>query len=144
VPATAADDAGGPEGADSAQPADHPAADDNMAAPSARAVDQPSAEHVGAAGDADRRADDAAPASTPERDGGAAAETAEQPEKAAAISASVEVTVVPGVARYHRSECILIRFLGPDDLNIMTRQTAEADGCVPCRACQPDKLPADA
>ncbi len=54
------------------------------------------------------------------------------------------MTVVPGVARYHRSECILIRFLGPDDLEIMTRQAAEADSFVPCRACQPDKLPADA
>jgi hypothetical protein len=88
---------------------------------------------------------DAGPAITDARDGGfAAAESAEQPANAAAVSASVDVTVVPGVARYHRSECILIRFLGPDDLDIMTRQAAEADGCVPCRACQPDKLTADA
>jgi hypothetical protein len=158
VHATAADEADGPEAADSAQLADRdapavgdpptssdaPAAGDNMATPSGRAVDQPSAEHVGVAGDADRRDDDAAPASTHERDGGAPAETGDEPEKPAAISASVDVTVVPGVARYHRSECILIRFLGPDDLDIMTRQVAEADGCVPCRACQPDKLPADA
>jgi hypothetical protein len=52
--------------------------------------------------------------------------------------------VVPGVPRYHRSECILIRFLGPDDLEIMTKQAAEDDGCMPCRACQPDKPSPDA
>jgi hypothetical protein len=50
-----------------------------------------------------------------------------------------EVTMVPGVARYHRSGCILIRFLGGDDLETTTRQAAEADGCIPCRACEPDK-----
>ena len=52
----------------------------------------------------------------------------------------VDVTVVPGVARYHRSECILIRFLGAGDLEIMTRQEAEEAKFVPCRACQPDQL----
>ena len=46
---------------------------------------------------------------------------------------------MPGVARYNRSGCILIRFLGGDDLEVTTRWTAEADGCVPCRACEPDK-----
>jgi hypothetical protein len=55
----------------------------------------------------------------------------------------IDVTVVPGVARYHRSGCILIRFLGADDLEIMTRQEAESAGFVPCRACQPDELTAD-
>jgi hypothetical protein len=153
----AADHAGGPDAADSARLADDDhqaddddlAADDKMATPSGRPADRSSAGHVGSAGDANRRDDHAVPASTHERGGDAAAEPAEQPEgeqpeKASAISASMDVTVVPGVARYHRSECILIRFLGPDDLDIMTRQAAEADGCVPCRACQPDKLPADA
>jgi hypothetical protein len=52
----------------------------------------------------------------------------------------VDVTVVPGVARYHRSECILIRFLGAGDLEIMTRQEAEEAKFVPCRACQPDQM----
>jgi hypothetical protein len=52
----------------------------------------------------------------------------------------VDVTVVPGVARYHRSECILIRFLGAGDLEIMSRQEAEEATFVPCRACQPDQL----
>jgi hypothetical protein len=52
----------------------------------------------------------------------------------------VDVTVVPGVARYHRSGCILIRFLGAGDLEIMSRQEAEEATFVPCRACQPDQL----
>ncbi len=52
----------------------------------------------------------------------------------------VNVTVVPGVARYHRSECILIRFLGPGDLETMSRQEAGEAKFVPCRACQPDQL----
>ena len=54
----------------------------------------------------------------------------------------IEVTVVPGVARYHRSECILIRFLGAGDLDIMTRQEAEEAKFAACRACQPDQIEA--
>jgi hypothetical protein len=50
-----------------------------------------------------------------------------------------EVMIVPGVARYHRSGCILIRFLGSEDLETSTRRAAEADGCIACRACEPDK-----
>jgi hypothetical protein len=48
------------------------------------------------------------------------------------------VTVVPGVPRYHRSECILIRFMGEDDLQRMPLEGARDAGCTPCRACQPD------
>ena len=50
-----------------------------------------------------------------------------------------EVTMVPGVARYHRRGCILIRFLSDGDLETMTRREAEAAGSVPCKACQPDR-----
>lgn len=49
------------------------------------------------------------------------------------------VIVVQGVPRYHKNGCILIRFLGQSDLEQVTREAAEAAGCVPCRACQPDK-----
>jgi hypothetical protein len=49
------------------------------------------------------------------------------------------VTVVPGITRYHREGCILIRFLGDEDLEQMTKAEAEAANCVPCKACQPDK-----
>ena len=49
------------------------------------------------------------------------------------------ITVVPGVARYHRRGCILIRFLSDGDLETMTRGEAEVTELVPCKACQPDK-----
>ena len=49
------------------------------------------------------------------------------------------VTIVPGVARYHRAGCILIRFLADGDLEQVTREEAQARGCAPCRACEPDK-----
>jgi hypothetical protein len=50
-----------------------------------------------------------------------------------------QVSVVPGIARYHKSGCILIRFLGEEDLETMSRAAAEEAGCVACRACRPDK-----
>jgi len=50
-----------------------------------------------------------------------------------------QVTVVPGVPRYHRRGCILIRFLSDGDLEASTRRAAEAAGSVPCKACQPDQ-----
>jgi hypothetical protein len=49
------------------------------------------------------------------------------------------VSVVPGIARYHKTDCILIRFLAPEDLETMTYEAAEAAGCIPCRACRPEK-----
>jgi hypothetical protein len=63
------------------------------------------------------------------------------PTKAAATPAQSDgkVSVVPGIARYHMADCILIRFLSQDDLETMTQQAAEEIGCVPCRACRPEK-----
>jgi len=52
---------------------------------------------------------------------------------------SLEVTVVPGVPRYHNASCILIRFMGDSDLDKMTRAAAREAGCTPCRACLPDQ-----
>jgi hypothetical protein len=49
-----------------------------------------------------------------------------------------EVTVVPGVPRYHDADCILIRFMGDDDLQKMTLDEATEAGCTPCRACVPE------
>jgi hypothetical protein len=46
---------------------------------------------------------------------------------------------VPGIARYHTPDCILIRFLSDDDLETMTLQAAEKSGCAPCRACRPEQ-----
>src|SRR5947199_45260 len=48
-----------------------------------------------------------------------------------------EVVIVPGVARYHHSGCMLIRLLARDDLETSRRQEAEAAGCVACAACKP-------
>jgi hypothetical protein len=83
-----------------------------------------------------------------EDDGAAGAESADRAEStepdtdgngAGGSPMGGEVTVVPGVARYHRRGCILIRFLSDGDLETMTRREAEAGGSVPCKACQPDK-----
>jgi hypothetical protein len=52
---------------------------------------------------------------------------------------STEVTVVPGVPRYHNASCILIRFMGDSDLDKMTLAAAREAGCTPCRACLPDQ-----
>jgi len=71
------------------------------------------------------------------------AEQAEEPEPVG-LDPNMEVTVVPGVPRYHNARCILIRFMGVNDLDKMTRAAARKAGCTPCRAClpdQPDKSP---
>jgi hypothetical protein len=68
---------------------------------------------------------------------------AEDNDSSGATPMDGEVTVVPGVSRYHRRGCILIRFLSDGDLEIMTRARAEAAGSVPCKACQPDKSVSD-
>ena len=52
---------------------------------------------------------------------------------------ATEVSVVPGIARYHLADCILIRFLGDDDLESMSLPAAEAAGYVPCKACKPEQ-----
>lgn len=51
--------------------------------------------------------------------------------------AVTQVLVVPGIARFHQADCILIRFLGDDDLQRISREEAEAAGCAACRACRP-------
>ena len=48
------------------------------------------------------------------------------------------MTVVPGVPRYHEPHCILIRFMGEDDIQKLTIPEAEEAGCTPCAACLPD------
>ncbi len=47
--------------------------------------------------------------------------------------------MVPGVPRYHNAQCILIRFMGENDLEKMTLGEAREVGCTPCRACLPDQ-----
>jgi hypothetical protein len=69
------------------------------------------------------------------------AEQAEKPVEAepAGPDPSMEVTVVPGVPRYHNARCILIRFMGDSDLDKMPLAAARDAGCTPCRACLPDQ-----
>jgi len=56
----------------------------------------------------------------------------------------MSVRVVPGITRYHAQGCILIRFLAPEDLEVMTMEAAARDGYVACKACKPDQAAAQA
>jgi hypothetical protein len=96
-------------------------------APAASAAAAAAASHAVSAGEQDMRS---------------AAEPAKSGEPAS-DSGAMQVSVVPGITRYHRSDCLLIRFLAPDDLEVMSRQAAAAGGCVPCKACKPDQQSAD-
>ena len=72
------------------------------------------------------------------------AKPAEQDDKTAARDSDIDrdqqrqVTVVPGVPRYHTDNCILIRFMDDDDVQQMSLKAATGAGCTPCGACQPD------
>jgi hypothetical protein len=90
-----------------------------------------------------------APAPTPAANGdGGRQEQAGQAASSAAeenrVPRDTTVTVVPGITRYHRDDCILIRFLGEDDLETMTLARAEETDCAPCRACRPEVAHASA
>ena len=75
---------------------------------------------------------------TAEPEKAADAEQAAEPEPAGP-DPNMEITVVPGVPRYHNARCILIRFMGENDLDKMTLAAAREIGCTPCRACLPDE-----
>jgi len=64
----------------------------------------------------------------------------EDPDPQAPQNSQKIVTVVPGVPRYHNASCILIRFMGENDLETMTLAAARETGLTPCRACLPDRL----
>ena len=135
-------------------PADHqPPAEDQHEAEGQREAegqpqDSPPAEEtqqlpVTASAAADPAPADPAPA-TPDAVPDAAPASSEVPEPAAdSVDLQREVTVVPGVPRYHNPQCLLIRFMGEDDLGKMTLGAARQAGCTPCRACLPDQLEAD-
>jgi hypothetical protein len=152
-------DTGEPAAADEVRP---PAAAAAKDAPAARDADEPaddkpdtSAARAGeaspgrSAGDASpgRSAGEATPDRKPAPAGDRDQKPGEKPDKpgtdekggSGATPLDGEVTVVPGVSRYHRRGCILIRFLSDGDLETMTRGEAETAGSIPCKACQPDK-----
>ncbi len=111
------------------------------------ASDQPAQEPAASSGSksgATPAATQAFPAAPPPTETAPAkpAPTAPAPPKPASAQADLqrEVTVVPGVPRYHNARCILIRFMGEDDLSKMTLAAARQAGCTPCRACLPDQL----
>jgi len=52
------------------------------------------------------------------------------------------VRIVPGITRYHKEDCLLIRFLAEDDLEVMSLKSASDEGYFACKACKPDQLTA--
>jgi hypothetical protein len=74
-------------------------------------------------------------------DAAAAGETESEPPATAeggAAPAAGLVTVVPGVPRYHRTDCVLIRFMPEGDVQMLSVTAAKDAGCTPCAACQPE------
>jgi hypothetical protein len=71
----------------------------------------------------------------------ATSETGSEPPATAegdAAPGSDLVTVVPGVPRYHRTDCVLIRFMPEGDVQKQSVAAARDAGCTPCAACQPE------
>jgi cytoskeletal protein RodZ len=97
-------------------------------APAARAVEAPAVEPSAPAAEGSATTAEAPAPSGPE-----AAPASAEPDS------DLEVTVVPGVPRFHNARCILIRFMGEGDLEKMTLAAAKEAGCTPCRACLPDQ-----
>ncbi len=138
----------GAEAADDARDAGEPAgAEDLRPGAGAAADDAPGAGDADESADAGQAAPDRKPPPADDRD----QKAEEKPDKpstdeeddSGATPVDGEVTIVPGVSRYHRRGCILIRFLSDGNLETMTRGEAEAAGSIACKACQPDKPVSD-
>src|SRR5262249_1787084 len=95
-------------------------------AASARAAAEPGGDGQAGRGSAMASGQGAAPPHAPSSAGQAPGKGAAGagPEESSAGAEAPQVSVVPGITRYHRGDCLLIRFLSPDDLEIMTRQAA--------------------
>jgi hypothetical protein len=48
------------------------------------------------------------------------------------------MAVLRGVPRYHKLDCVLIRFMPEGDIQRLSAAQAKAEGCTPCAACQPE------
>jgi hypothetical protein len=113
-------------------PADSPAAEDSadiIAFPGPGAAAEP-----GTA--SDETPDESA--SEAGRDGEAEGEPPPTAEEDDAEAGPALVTVVPGVPRYHRTDCVLIRFMSAGDVHQVPVSEATDAGCTPCAACQPE------
>jgi hypothetical protein len=137
LPATEPEDSAPPQQPDDRdQPANSQSAPVEASdEPMAEVLDEPVAEAP----------DEPVTAAAPDPESVTSDATSPEPDLAAAAEApstapdpQMEVTVVPGVPRYHTAQCILIRFMGENDLEKMTVAAARDSGCTPCRACQPD------
>jgi hypothetical protein len=74
-------------------------------------------------------------------DAAAVSENGSEPPAAAegdAAPGAALVAVVPGVPRYHRTDCVLIRFMPEGDVKKLSVEAAKDAGCTPCAACQPE------
>ncbi|HEX7161181.1 MAG TPA: hypothetical protein VF223_08080 [Trebonia sp.] len=106
---------------------------------------EPTPEEPTPGSDADHEADPADETAEPEADldaasepdAEAAAEPEDEPAAVPAPDGAALVAVVRGVPRYHKPDCVLIRFMPEGDLQKLTVPQAKADGCTPCTACQP-------
>jgi hypothetical protein len=109
--------------------------------PDAESPDADAEDHVATADDVETAADPAAetdePGETLAVDAAHEDGNADEPS-AARRSDSKLVTVIPGVPRYHDPDCILIRFMGEDDIARKSIPEAKAANCTPCAACQPE------
>jgi hypothetical protein len=68
--------------------------------------------------------------------------TSATPAKSADAS-SIMVRIVPGITRYHKEDCLLIRFLAAEDLEVMSLKSAAEEGYFACKACKPDQTADD-
>ncbi|HEY6276190.1 MAG TPA: hypothetical protein VIX86_07640 [Streptosporangiaceae bacterium] len=131
---------GTPEAAGSSEPGSGRAATEDASGSAGGGPDGPASAIAGSPpGEATSSPAGEADGSPSGADGGPSGAAADAGTGGSAASLDDEVAIVPGVARYHRTGCILIRFLGDGDLESTTRRQAEAKGCVPCRACEPEK-----
>jgi hypothetical protein len=100
----------------------------NGAGPHGGRADEASADAEDDDAEADREAE-TGPTVTAEADKNADAPTV--------ANGAALVTVVPGVPRYHRPDCVLIRFMPEGDVQRLPVAEAKDVGCTPCAACQP-------
>ena len=78
------------------------------------------------------------PARDPDPGAGEAVEPEGEPPAEAAGDDPGLVSVVSGVPRFHRADCVLIRFMPEGDTRKMPVAQAREAGCTPCTACEPE------